>query len=211
MDKSVDNLHGILRLGSALSALTGVKIRGYHVSQEHCSYTCVDLWLMQSWHVYICSGFSHGFHVASVMLLWAVSRCGLICRDTNASLMGCQLTWPPSPLLTLSVPLPCSAVSPCSSHYYSILCLLSISFPPTPPSITVFPAAFLHSYPIKWILPMRDMINRLRFTGYFESQFYLLSTSMWTPPFNSSSARTAGGNPPGHLPLCLIQNKDTGD
>lgn len=162
--------------------------------------------------------------------------------------MGCQLTFPASPSFPLFVPLPCSAASPGSSHYFSIfsslhvclsLCLPSImmphSSPPhlisflglpllrspfflqflnviclsTPPSITIFAAALLPSYYIKWSLPVGNMINRLHFAGYQESRSHLPSTSMGTQAFNSSSARTAGGNPPGHLHWHLLRRTKT--
>lgn len=143
----------------------------------------------------------------------------------------------------LFVPMPCSAVSLGSPHYFSIFSSLHVCFslclPPSSchilvfpscvflfispfllqflyviclpilPSITVFPAALLSSYQIKWSLPMGNMINRLHFTRYQESRFHLPSTSMGTQPFNSSSARTAGGNPPGHLHWHLIQKTKT--
>lgn len=193
-----------------------------------------------------CAGFSRGFGSASVMLPWAVSRCGLICQGRNASLMGCQLTWPPSLLLTLSPSLfPChtalflqvhpytffhlfppsmstshsgSLASSCLTFFLLILFLscvflsfiphsshncfmspASLCLLPTTPYITVFPAALLPSCYLKWSLPMGNMINRLHFTGFQESWFHLTSTSMGTQPFNSPSAGTARGNPPGHL------------
>lgn len=57
--------------------------------------------------------------------------------------------------------------------------------------------------------PGGNMINRLHFTGHQESWFHLLSTRTRAKPFNSSSARTAGGSPPwASTTAALTGNKD---
>lgn len=108
-----------------------------------------------------CIRFGHGLRAVSVMQC-AVSRCGLICWDTNASLMGSQLTWPPSLLLNLFpsfLPLQHSTVSPVSSHYFSIFYTPHVVFLTLPPLhhhafhfflLNVFPSCSLLSHSLSF-------------------------------------------------------------
>lgn len=115
-----------------------------------------------------CSGFSHSFCAASVMLLWTVSRCGLICQDRDASLMGCQLAWPPSPLLTLF-----SSLFPC--HTVLFLQVHPTIFPSSPPCLSL---CFLLACPP---LPL-SVLCLLLLYSQFSFNFFMSSASPCLSP-----------------------------
>lgn len=104
---------------STSSALTDIRLEKY----INTAFVC-DLCTFGGFE--FCSGF---LCCAAVTLQWAVNRCELIRCDWNASLKGCQLTWPPFPLFSLFflfVPLPYSAF------------LLPPSLPPPSAWLTAF-------------------------------------------------------------------------
>lgn len=96
-----------------------------------------------------------------------------------------------------------------SFYFFSLLprasaCLLPIHFPSLSSLLLYSP--FLHKMTTALV---GTMINRLSSTGFQESGFLPSFSSMGTQAFNSSPARTAGGNPLGHLYWHLLQRTKT--
>lgn len=110
---------------------------------------------------------SRSFHGSYIMrrIYPAAIRCGLICRNSNASLKGCQLTWPPFPApllsppsLLLSLPLPLPLL-------FLFLFLLqpqaSLTLPPCSPfAFLCHLPTWLGSLCIQWSLPMGNGMKR---------------------------------------------------
>lgn len=122
------------------------------------------------------------------------------------------------PQFSHHLPPPCLPPTLLALHHHALLLILFPSFlnifyvmclplpPSDPPSIIVFLAALLPSYYIKWSLPIGK--GSISLDTRSHSSIFLLPA--WElRPFNSSPARTGGGNPLGHLYWHLVQRTKT--
>lgn len=127
----------------------------------------------------------------------AAIRCGLICRNSKASLKGCYLTWPlfPNPSL-----FPCHT----TPHLHPIIS------PPWTSGLSYSPSLFPFCFSVSSVRPSLPLScneacpwemrwSRNHFTGCSEPQVHLSCATMGTLAFNSSAAPTVWRHPNWHL------------